>query len=543
MNRAAEDPQTFVETVIRSAAARRLVIAGPGTGKTYLFRRVLETEPGDPDHRLILTFLNNLAGELERELGHLTRVYTFHAHSHLLLRRHRELRGNLRAGFRYFPKLVHLIKADWEATRRSEAPKFVALIRNLEHGPPLDFCLERGDYYQAVSYDDSVYRVHQALAAHPQSVPQYDFVLVDEYQDFNRLEVALIELYAARSRVLIVGDDDQALYSQLRGSDPRFIRELYRRGDYETFPLPYCMRCTEVIVGAVSDVVEGARAAGSLGERIEKPYLFYLPAKQADSRTYPRIRLVETTVQRLGAGNYFARYIAEKIEEIPAEEIQQSRAEGFPTVLVIASNPYRWQIVEYLRLQRYTVETAEDREPPELERVDAFRILREEPESNLGWRILLETDRPAEAEELIAHSVRDGVELVRALPREFREAALREAEASREEAAALPEVAPEDLDRPSIWATSFEGAKGLSAQHVFIAGIHDRELPRNPRNIQDLEVCKFLVALTRTRKQCHVMYTRRFGNVPRRASVFIRWLGENRLHRIRVDKNYWRVPF
>ena len=144
---------------------------------------------------------------------------------------------------------------------------------------------------------------------------------------------------------------------------------------------------------------------------------------------------------------------------------------------------------------------------------------------------------------MIASSVRDRVELVRALPREFREAVLREAEAMREEAAALPEVAPEDPGRPSIWVTSFEGAKGLSAHHVFIAGIHDRELPRNARNIQDLEVCKFLVALTRTRKQCHVMYTRRFGNVPRRASVFIRWVGESRLHRIRVDRNYWKVPF
>ncbi len=384
MNRAAEDPQTFIDAILRSGSRKCLVVAGPGTGKTYLFRQILETNPEDRPRRLILTFINNLANELNRELGHLSLVYTFHAHAHLLLRRHQELRGNLKADFRYFPKLVHLIKKDWETTREGQAPQFVALMRNLEDGASLEFYVERGDYYQAVSYDDSVFRLYKGASGTSASIPQYDLVLVDEYQDFNRLEVALIELYAAHNRVLIVGDDDQTLYSQLRGSDPRYIRELYGRGDYETFSLPYCMRCTEAIVGAVDDVVQGARAAGSLQERIEKPYLYCAPAKQADSLAYPRVRLVETTVQRLGKGNYFGRYVAEKIEEIPVGEIQESGEGGFPTVLVIASNPYRWQVVQHLQLQGYTVETTEEDEPPDLGRPDAFRILREEPESNLG---------------------------------------------------------------------------------------------------------------------------------------------------------------
>lgn len=543
MSRVADDPEAYVEAIIKSGSNKRLVIAGPGTGKTYLFRRILEANPGDRNRRLILTFINNLADELERELGHLSRVYTFHAYCHLLLRRQMGLRGDLLERFRYFPKLVRLIKSDWEATRGSEAPLFVTLMRNVERGAALDFYLERGHYYQAISYDDSVFRVHEALAADAETIPEYDLVLVDEYQDFNRVEVELIEFLARRNRVLIVGDDDQALYSQLRGSDPRFIRELYRQGDYEAFPLPYCMRCTDAIVGAVNDVVQGALSAGGLRERIEKPYLYYAPVKQADSNTYPRIKVVETTVQRLGGGNYFARYIAQEIERIPAEEIRESLAGNFPTVLVIASNPYRWQVVQDLRLHGYTVEMTEDVEPPVLERADAFRILKEEPESNLGWRILLEIDRPTGADEFIVRCVQERIELVEALPQAFREAALREAAAWREETAVVPETAPEDVGRPSVRATSFEGAKGLSTQHVFVVGVHDRELPRNPRNMQDLEICKFVVALTRAKKQCHILHTRRFGKESRRPSVFVRWIRETHVDRIRVDRTYWQVPF
>ncbi len=68
------------------------------------------------------------------------------------------------------------------------------------------------------------------------------------------------------------------------------------------------MRCPEVIVGAVNDVIVRARQAEKLDGRIDKPYRHYEPVKGADSRLYPKIGLVTTTVQRLKP-NYFGRYI------------------------------------------------------------------------------------------------------------------------------------------------------------------------------------------------------------------------------------------
>jgi superfamily I DNA/RNA helicase len=79
----------------------------------------------------------------------------------------------------------------------------------------------------------------------------------------------------------------------------------------------------------------------------------------------------------------------------------------------------------------------------------------------------------------------------------------------------------------------------MSAQHVYIAGLHDGELPRNPESILDIEICKFVVGLTRTRKKCTLLFTRRFGLDLKSPSSFISWINGDRLDFTRVNKSYW----
>src|SRR5262245_16361432 len=177
-----------VEAILRSAARKKVIVAGPGTGKTSLFREVLDGRAAGKDRSLILTFINNLKDELERDLGHLAQVFTFHGYCRHLLHRIGELRLNLSEHFRYFPALVSIIKRDWEAGRGGEAPQFVGMMRNAARGDELEFYLDRANYYDAVSFDDSVYRVWRRLSEQPELVSEYDLVLVDEYQDFNLLE-------------------------------------------------------------------------------------------------------------------------------------------------------------------------------------------------------------------------------------------------------------------------------------------------------------------------------------------------------------------
>ena len=114
-------------------------------------------------------------------------------------------------------------------------------------------------------------------------------VLIDEYQDFNALEAGVIDALAERSPILIAGDDDQALYSQLRDASWDHIRLLSKAGEYEVFKLPFCMRCPKVIVDAVNDVLTKAEELHRLEGRIEKPYKHFPPVKGADSAKYPKI--------------------------------------------------------------------------------------------------------------------------------------------------------------------------------------------------------------------------------------------------------------
>src|SRR5258708_10416779 len=116
---------------------------------------------------------------------------------------------------------------DWEEVHGGKAPHFIGLMRDLQESKHAEFYQVRSNYYDAVEFDDSVFRVFGRVREQPATLGTRDLILVDEYQDFNRLEAAFIDLLAQDSPIVIVADDDQALYSQLPGSSHAFIRLLY----------------------------------------------------------------------------------------------------------------------------------------------------------------------------------------------------------------------------------------------------------------------------------------------------------------------------
>src|SRR5437588_214444 len=299
--------QEATDRILDSASRKKLVVAGPGAGKTTLFKKLLEESRGDKHSRLVLTFINNLKKGLDESLGDLATVHTLHGYCQSLLHKHPELRAGLTDNFSCFPGMASLIKSDWEYIRGEPAPPFVGLMRDLVSDECTDFYLARSDYYDAVDFDDSVYRAYLGVRNTPKAVQGYDLVLIDEYQDFNHMESSIIDILSQHNAIVVAGDDDQALYSQLRGASWQHIRALSHKDEYEVFVLPFCMRCPEVIVGAVNDVIARATGMGRLGGRIEKQYRYFEPRKGVDSRRYPHIVRVTTTVQRTGV-NYFGRY-------------------------------------------------------------------------------------------------------------------------------------------------------------------------------------------------------------------------------------------
>ena len=534
--------QAAIDLIVQSKHPKKIVVAGPGAGKTSLFKKLLSKSKlanQDASH-LVVTFISALAEELKHDLSELADVFTFHAHCKQLLHKNLYLREGLIEGFRVFPKLPSLIKRDWSLLNADDKdpPHFVNLMREAIDSDTTRFFIDRSNYYDAVSFDDMVFRVYLKLAAAPHAAERHELILVDEYQDFNLLEISLLDLLSRKSPIVVAGDDDQVLYGALRSSNWNFIRSCYSSPDCEACQLPFCLRCPEVVVNAFDDVVRAATAAGHLKGRIPKVYRYFPPSKGRDSAAHPKLHVIQTSIQKNGMGNYFGRVIAEVVLSIPAHYIKVSRDGGYPTVLIIGNKQYLTQVSAYLKERGYILDEKVDTEGEEdqIKREDGLKILKEDAGSSLGWRIMLEMDKPNFFTQAAARML-STKPLVPMIPKAYRDGVSAEVQKFEEPPAKTKQPQPE-FAKPTIKLTSFQSAKGLSAEYVFIVGLHDGDLPKSPNKINDIEVCKFLVALTRTRKQCYLLWTRRFAGVPKKPSMFLNWIDRSRKNSTYVDAKY-----
>jgi hypothetical protein len=69
--------------------------------------------------------------------------------------------------------------------------------------------------------------------------------------------------------------------------------------------------------------------------------------------------------------------------------------------------------------------------------------------------------------------------------------------------------------------------------------MHEGEFPRDAKDVTDIEICRFLVGLTRTKKKCTLLLTKNFASKWKNPSVFLRWIKEERFEVIEVDAKYW----
>ena len=243
-----------------------LVLAGPGSGKTaVLTRRIawLVREKRVPHHRILaVTFTNKAAGEMrarvEGMLGDRLRglqIGTFHASCARFLRRDAESLGYRRNYVIYDSDdqlaLVKLVIRRQGIDPKSVNPRAVlSKISNAKNEmvsvdkfAAYDYFTEivkrvYGGYQQALrdanamDFDDlllnmvRLLRDDERLRAHYQN--RFDFVLVDEFQDTNKVQYEFVKLMAApQNNVFVVGDEDQSIYA-FRGADHRHVRRFPR---------------------------------------------------------------------------------------------------------------------------------------------------------------------------------------------------------------------------------------------------------------------------------------------------------------------------
>jgi hypothetical protein len=163
--------------VIASASAKKLIVAGPGTGKTFTFRRALEQCGG---RGLALTFIRNLVGDLRAALEDVADVFTFHGFCKYQLHRHPV--DGLNSGWHYYPRLLELTAYDLALVGNpwSKDDLTRALHTLDEAGGEISEVLRLGSYYNAVHHTDVVYRVLRHFDRHKDEIPTFPLIVVDE---------------------------------------------------------------------------------------------------------------------------------------------------------------------------------------------------------------------------------------------------------------------------------------------------------------------------------------------------------------------------
>ncbi|HEY0096615.1 MAG TPA: ATP-dependent helicase [Archangium sp.] len=242
-----------------------LVIAGAGSGKTrtLTFRVARLLERGiPPEGVLLLTFTNKAAREMTRRVEELAGGFadvrkllggTFHHAAHVLLRQHAGVIGFSRdftvldredardlmssciaerklARERRFPKAEVVLDLVSMAANLQRTVAEVLVERRPQFLPMAEEVLavarrfaERKGRMHLMDFDDLLVLLKRLLVDNPlireQLVERFHCVLVDEYQDTNRLQGELVDLLVGERRNLtVVGDDCQSIYS-FRGAD------------------------------------------------------------------------------------------------------------------------------------------------------------------------------------------------------------------------------------------------------------------------------------------------------------------------------------
>ena len=334
---------------VRAGAGPILVIAGAGSGKTrVLVHRVahLVSEGVAPSSILLLTFTRRAADEMVRRAsallgGRCDRVAggTFHSFAHTLLRQHGERIG-LPSGFSI------LDQADSEAiigqmrsklglgTREQRFPKrrtclsmiSASINRGLElsevvlnswphfseHVPALtrlykayrDYKLE----HYLVDFDDLLLYTRALLQdeieVRQQLADDYRYILVDEYQDTNRIQGEIVRLLAGdNANITVVGDDAQSIY-RFRGATVENILGFPKQFEgVRQITLEQNYRSTQSILDVANSILE----ASDLG------YPKHLTSNISGST---RPKLVACEDERTQS-----RYVVQRIEELQAEGV------------------------------------------------------------------------------------------------------------------------------------------------------------------------------------------------------------------------------
>jgi len=553
--------------IAQHGAVKFLIVSGPGTGKSHLFLdRINNWYNKDARAKVFVTsFVRKLVADLQNDINSDTQLCNKQKSNITVLTLHKFARSIVEQnhGTKEWPFQPHfrIIGQFWKDLMwedvlafHTKLDKSVYTWKNFEeqlHNANFNESVEWQGlketyfklcrFFNAAGFADLILRAKNALSENA-DLNKSSYFIIDEYQDFNSAENALInQLVDNPKGLLVVGDDDQVLYEKLKSSKPTLIRELYKNSNYANGMLPFCGRSSFHITKAAEYFIKQKREP----ECIEK---IYLPIKTTDDK--PKVQII-ACASAPTAVDYIEKFISDNKPAIDERKAKLARGEEKDAFLLILTpakevNFYgksKKKIIsiaaEYQAENRYFSE--------DYYKILSYYSLANNPKNNFTFRKVLYYENITEVRvhELIEIAMQNNKnfydhkaeEIKNAIQKSNKIKAILEADGQTIEQK-VESIADyislsdkkrlkEDIERKSInreEVTEIEhqeeeeaeleeievkkmgavelmtivGSKGLSADHVIIIGFDDVNMNLVTKNA-------FYVAMTRARKSLHIL--------------------------------------
>ncbi len=278
-----------------------LILAGPGSGKTrvitHRFAYLLKTKHIEPKSILAVTFTNKAANEMKERIEKLTHlsgsslwIRTFHSMGYRILREYAHLLGYEKRweaiddddALKIIRKILKEIPNYSEFSKLHKPETLLSLISKAkEELKPIsevagkrvrsyeekDFLEDIYDRYEArlketqlMDYSDLLVNTYLILRDFPEVLAYYQnlwqYIMVDEFQDTNRLQYDIVSLLAQKHKnILIVGDDDQSIYGW-RGARVTNMRLFEEQFHATIIKLEQNYRSTGTIIKAANSIAQ-----------------------------------------------------------------------------------------------------------------------------------------------------------------------------------------------------------------------------------------------------------------------------------------------
>lgn len=542
---AAEEILSGLNDAQRAAAVQVngpvVILAGAGTGKTTTIthRIAYQVATGTfPAERILaVTFTEKAAGELQERLAALgvkgVEARTFHAAALAQLGRLRErhtgqpvpgilaskaplissLANALPPPYRFMPRSELAGEIEWAKNRMIPCRTYLADIERLAHTPPIPADLMMGIYqgYERrkertgqIDFEDMLSMTTQLFDEHPAAVAEvrerFHAITVDEYQDVNPLQQALLErILGDREELCVVGDDYQTIYAFTGASTE------YLLGFPERFPNAHVVRLEENYRSTPQLLVVANGLAARMGgfekrlrpTRPDGPN----PTARVLSDSAAEVAFVLGEVRRLHR------------DDIPFEEMAviyriNARSEPYEEAFAAAGVPYQVRDGAFLRRPGPRAVLAG------LRRAGSGTVVQlvEAATDAVGF----DADSDAEDGEEITRQADLG--RMRALAAEYQGAA---ADGSYVEGfvAELSRRFSTQKKGRGVNLLTFHRAKGLEFEAVFLPRLLDNELPFHSQRASadpDEERRLLYVGITRARRHLYLSWPREPRTQPSR---------------------------